>query len=190
MDDDTTRREEGELVARILAGETHLYGTLIERYQRRLFWACRRILDDPDEVDDVVQEAFVRAWDHLAEFDPDHRFYTWIYTIARNRALNALRRQRIRGFLSLSREDAPTVAAPDDAAARVEDAELGAALFECRETLPPDQREAFDLRHADGLSYAEIAHAVGVPEGTVMSRLHRARAKMRECLQSKGVTWP
>lgn len=189
MDEDATRREEAALVERIRAGEGHLYGVLIERYQRRLFWSCHRLLGDADEADDVVQEAFVRAWDHLGEFDPAYRFYTWIYRIARNRALNVLRRRKVRGFLSLSRHhEAPAVAAPEDASARVEDAELAAALEACRSRLPGDQREVFDLRHADGMSYAEIARAVGVPEGTVMSRLYRARERMRECLRSKGVT--
>ena len=189
---DDTRLEEGRLVARILAGEPDLYGILVERYQRRLFRACRRMLGDADEADDVVQESFVRAWDHLDGFDPSYRFYTWLYTIARNRALNVLRGRKVRGAVSLSDEAAPQLVAPaaDRASAGVEDAELGAALAACRETLPEDQRETFDLRHADGLSYAEIARATGAPEGTVMSRLHRAREKMRDCLRSKGVTWP
>lgn len=191
-DDDAIRRDEAALVARILAGEPHLYGILVERYQRRLFWACRRLLDDPDEADDVVQEAFVRAWQHLAGFDPAYRFYTWLYTIARNRALNVLRRRKVRGDVPLPDDGVRDPAAParDAASARVEDAELAAALDACRQALPDDQREAFDLRHADGLSYGEIARATGAPEGTVMSRLYRARERMRQCLSAKGVTWP
>lgn len=183
-------REEAALVARIAAGETRLYGRLVERHQRPLFWSVMRIVGDPDEADDVVQEAFVRAYERLDDYDPAYRFSTWLYTIARNRALNVVRRRRIRGFLSLSRpETAPPLPSGDDASAAVEDAETAAALAACRETLPADQREAFDLRHADGMAYAEIAAATGVPEGTVMSRLHRARRKMRECLESKGVRW-
>jgi RNA polymerase sigma-70 factor (ECF subfamily) len=180
---------EGALVARILGGEPHLYGTLVERYQRRLWWSCLRMLGDPDEADDVVQDSFVRAWERLADFDPDRRFYTWLFTIARNRCLNALRRRRTWGFLSLSSgEDPPALAARERASERAEDAELGRALGECLEGLPDDQREAFELRHGEGFRYAEIAAVLEVPEGTVMSRLHRAREKMRECLEGKGVT--
>ena len=179
---------EAALVARIAGGEAHLYGTLIERHQRRLWWSCLRMLGDPDEADDVVQETFVRAWERIGTFDPARRFYPWIFTIARNRCLNALRRRRTWGFRSLSSDDPPAPAAPGGTSATVEERELGGALEECLEELPGDQREAFELRHGDGLRYAEIAAALGIPEGTVMSRLHRAREKMRDCLEGKGQT--
>lgn len=179
--------DEAELIARIVDGETRLYGVLVERYQRRLHYAALRLVGDPDEADDVVQEAFVRAYDHLADYDPAYRFYTWIYRIARNRALNVIRRRNTWGTVSLSADEAPALSGDADASRPIERTELAAALEACRETLPADQREVFDLRHADEMSYAEIAVAVDVPEGTVMSRLYRARQKMRECLESKGI---
>ncbi|MGH7543178.1 MAG: RNA polymerase sigma factor [Gemmatimonadota bacterium] len=183
--------EEAALVGRIVAGEGHRYSVLVERYQRRLYWSCLRLVGDPDEAEDVVQEAFVRAYEHLRDFDPAYRFYTWVYRIARNRCLNVLRRRRVWGLVTLSDpERAPTLAAAERSERLTEDHELARALVECRGTLPADQREVFDLRHADGLSYREIAAAVGAPEGTVMSRLARAREKMRACLESKGVTGP
>lgn len=189
-DEEAAEPEEARWIERILAGESHLYSRLVDRYQRRLWFAMTRMVGDSDEAADVVQEAFVKAWEKLEGYDPRYRFYTWLYTIARNRALNVLRRRKIRGFLSLSRpEEAPPLPAAEDAAAGVERREVAAALDACRETLPVDQREAFDLRHADGMAYAEIAAATGAPEGTVMSRLYRARQKMRECLRSKGVGW-
>lgn len=178
---------EAALIARIVDGETRLYGILVERYQRRLHYAALRLVGDPDEADDVVQEAFVRAYEHLADYDPAYRFYTWIYRIARNRALNVLRRRKTWSTVSLSGDEAPALTDGPDASRSTERSELATALVTCRETLPADQREVFDLRHADAMSYAEIAAAVDVPEGTVMSRLYRARAKMRECLESKGI---
>lgn len=177
---------EAALVARIRGGEPHLYGTLVDRYQRRLWWSCLRMLGDPDEAEDVVQETFVRAWEKLDGFDPDRRFYTWLFTIARNRCLNALRRRRTWGFRSLSGDDPPVPRAPESAGAGVEDRELALALSECLETLTPDQREVFDLRHGEEFRYAEIAAVLKITQGTVMSRLHRARGKMRECLEAKG----
>ena len=180
--------EEAALIARIAGGERHRYGVLVDRYQRRLWWSCLRLLGDADEADEVVQEAFVRAWERLGDFDPAHRFYPWLFTIARNRCLNALRRRRTWGFLSLSRDDPPPLSARDATESRAESGELGHALEECLATLPADQREAFDLRHGEGFRYAEIADVLGLPQGTVMSRLHRAREKLRECLESKGWT--
>ena len=183
---DTESAEEAALIARIRGGESQLYGTLVDRYQRRLWWSCLRMLGDPDEAEDVVQEAFVRAWERLDRFDPAHRFYTWLFTIARNRCLNALRRRSTWGFRSLSGDDPPVLPARDDAGAGVEDRELARALAECLETLPDDQREVFDLRHAEDFRYAEIAAVLEISQGTVMSRLHRARERMRDCLESKG----
>jgi RNA polymerase sigma-70 factor (ECF subfamily) len=183
--------EEAALVRQIVAGEGHRYSVLVERYQRRLYWSCLRLVGDPDEAEDVVQEAFVRAYEHLRDFDPTYRFYTWIYRIARNRCLNVLRRRRVWGLVTLSDPaSAPSLPAPERSDRPAEDEELARALVDCRGTLPVDQREVFDLRHADGLSYREIAAAVGAPQGTVMSRLARAREKMRACLESKGVTGP
>jgi RNA polymerase sigma-70 factor (ECF subfamily) len=89
--------------------------------------------------------------------------------------------------VSLSGDDPPALAASEAAGTRVEDRELGGALEECLETLANDQREVFDLRHGEGFTYAEIAAALEITHGTVMSRLHRARRKMRECLEAKGM---
>lgn len=191
-----SEQDDAAVVRRVLAGERDAYGVLVDRYGRRLFWSCRRLLGDPDEAEDVVQETFVRAYRHLAEYDPARRFYTWIYTIARNRCLNLLRSRKAWGMQRLDPGgDAPDEAGPvalelaasDDAAARVEGRELAAALTECLGTLPEEQRACFELRHGEELRYEEIAAVLAVPVGTVMSRLARAREKMRACLSAKGV---
>lgn len=184
--------DEAALVRRILAGERRLYTVLVERYQRRLYWGCLRLLGDPDEAEDAVQETFVRAFRHLERYDPSRRFYVWIYTIARNRCLNVLRRRETWGFLRLGSpaggcDAAPEIAGREDASARAEGGEIAAALEACLEALPGEQRECFELRHGEELGYAEIAAVVGIPVGTVMSRLARAREKMRACLEARGI---
>ena len=184
------RAEEAAVIERIVAGESRHYSVLVERYQRRLYWSCVRLLGDADEAEDVVQEAFVKAYERLADYDPTYRFHTWVYSIARNRCLNVLRRRKVWGLLSFQDpEGAPIVAADNSADRSVENHELALSLSECRATLPSEQRECFDLRHGEAFSYREIAVALGIPEGTVMSRLGRAREKMRACLESKGVAW-
>lgn len=186
----TQNQEELDLIARIVAGDGRPYSRIVERYQERLYWSCLRMLNDPDEAEDVVQETFVRAYEKLGEFDPAYRFYTWLFTIARNRCLNILRRRKVWAMLSFQDPDrAPVVASNEIADRGIEASELGAALNDCRSRLPDEQRACFDLRHAEAFSYREIATTLSVPEGTVMSRLARAREKMRECLESKGVVW-
>lgn len=144
------------------------------------------MLGDPDEADDAAQEAFVRAYSHLADYDPSYRFSTWLFGIARNLCLNRLRRRRLWGLLSISRGEAPPLAGRDDAGGAVEDRELAEALSACLAGLPADQRTAFELRHAEDLTYEEIARMLGIPMGTVMSRLSRARKRMAECLRGRG----
>lgn len=182
--------EEAALIARVVGGESRHYSVLVDRYQRRLFWSCLRLLGDADEADDVVQETFVSAYARLKDYDPGFRFYTWIYRIARNRCLNVLRRRKLWALVSLSEPDSePRIVAAEESDQAVEERELALTMAECRGALPADQRECFDLRHGEGFRYAEIAIALGIPEGTVMSRLARAREKMRECLKSKGIGW-
>ncbi len=180
------REDDAAVVRRVLAGEPGLYGVLVDRYGKRLFWSCRRMLGDADEAEDTVQETFVRAYRHLAEYDPSRRFYTWIYAIARNRCLNAIRRRKTWGVSAVP-DPEPELASPDDASARVERREVAAALAACLETLPEEQRACFDLRHGEEMSYAEIGAVLEIPQGTVMSRLARAREKMRACLEARGV---
>ena len=188
-------QDDAAVVQRVLAGERDAYGVLVDRYGRRLFWSCRRLLGDPDEAEDVVQETFVRAYQHLAEYDPARRFFTWIYTIARNRCLNVLRQRKTWATRRLDPGEeegateavAPELAGRDDTSDRVEDRELAAALAACLATLSEEQRTCFELRHGEELRYEEIAAVLAVPVGTVMSRLARAREKMRACLTAKGV---
>jgi RNA polymerase sigma-70 factor (ECF subfamily) len=180
--------DEARLVRGALAGETRAWGALVDLHGPGLHRACLRLLGDPDDAEDVVQEAFVRAWVRRADFDPSRPFRPWIHRIARNLALNRLRRRRLWGLLPLS--SAPEPRAPERAERSAEDAELGRAVAACLAGLPAPLRECFTLRHEEDLGYAAIAEVLGIPVGTVMSRLSRARARMRDCLVAKGVTFP
>lgn len=176
-------------MARVLAGDQHAFGDLVRLHQRRLYWSSLRILGEPDEAEDVVQEAFVRAYAHLPDYDPALRFYPWMFRIARNLCLNRLRRRKLWGFVSLSGDPSvPELRARDDPEGAVRDGELAHALAVCLASLPRGQRECFRLRHEEDFSYAEISHTLRIPVGTVMSRLSRARETMRRCLLTRGVT--
>ena len=178
---DTDRR----LIADSLNGQTAAYGTLVQRHQDRLYNAMVRILDHPEDAADVVQEAFINAYTSLANFKGDAEFFTWLYRIAFNSAIS-LRRKR-RQTLSLNQTidgekyhdpaDTSTDHAPDAGLLRSEDERR--VQFVLR-SLSEEHRAVLVLKDMDGLKYEQIAETLGVPIGTIRSRIHRARGEFEE----------
>jgi RNA polymerase sigma-70 factor, ECF subfamily len=166
-----------ELVARCLQGEADAFEPLVERYQKALFNAAWRVLGDREDARDVVQAAFVKAWEKLGTFDPRYRFFSWMYRIVVNESLNA--RERRRGAVPLSAGLA-TAGGPEDALRSRERADaLQSALLR----LSTEDRRVIALRHFAELSYAEIGEALELNEKTVKSRLHEARRRLGRALR-------
>lgn len=159
-------------VARCLKGDAAAFEPLVERYQRVLFAVALRLLRNYDDAKDVTQNTFIRAYEHLDSFDPDRRFFSWIYRIAVNESLNFRRARRTPqstdGVLEVGGGQTEAVEARERAA-WVEQA-LG--------KLTDDYREVVVLRYFGELSYEEISEALGVPEKTVKSRLFSARQRL------------
>lgn len=168
--------EDTALVARSLQGDTAAFEILVERYQRVLYTVAFRMLGNQDDARDAIQTAFVRAYERLATFNPDYRFFSWIYRIVINECLNLIRARRPEEALT------PALAAVgtpfETAASRERRAQVQAALLQ----LSPDYRAVVVLRHFAGLSYDEMATALGVPSKTIKSRLHTARQRLGELL--------
>jgi RNA polymerase sigma-70 factor (ECF subfamily) len=163
------------LVARCLGGETQAFEPLVLRYQRALYNAAYRLLGDHEDARDVAQGALVKAYEKLASFDPRYRFFSWIYRIVVNEALNTRERRRPNAPL----EDLPgSGGAFESLAARERSDCLQAALLR----LGPGDRELIVLRHFAELSCAEIGATLGVPQKTVKSRLHEARQRLGRLL--------
>jgi len=164
------------------AGQTEAYGTLVQRYQDRLFPTVLRLTGSVEDALDLVQETFLRAYEKLNLFQGESSFYTWVYRIAVNLALSGRRK---RSWLRLS--DTPQAEAADrsetDPALPLERAERERIVQEALNALAPDHRAVVVLKEFDGLRYEEIAAILGVPVGTVRSRLHRARCDLRERLR-------
>jgi RNA polymerase sigma-70 factor (ECF subfamily) len=180
--------EDREAVRRVQAGETEAFEPLVEKYQRKTFRLAFQVLRDQEEALDVAQEAFVKAFRSLPKFKGDSAFYTWLFRITMNLALDR-RRQRAARAKSMGTEDvAPEEwertavsdqRAPDDEAVSAERrAQIGRAL----ESLSEQHRSIIILSDIEGLSYREIAEVLEVPMGTVMSRLHNARKRLRDSL--------
>lgn len=186
-----------EAVARAREGDHLAFRTLVERYQGRAFRLAARVLRDEDRARDVVQEAFLKVYAGLRRFEGRSSFYTWLYRVTLNLCLDLRRRQQ-RGrevewsderMQDLRSDDGGEAgwtgaAAPD---AQIERAELRRLMAGAIDALPEAARATLVLREVEGLDYAEIAAALGIPKGTVMSRLHYARRRVQESLRRAGV---
>ena len=170
------------VVARVLSGDPAAFEVLMRRYNQRVFRAARSVLRDDAEAEDVVQDAWVRAYTHLRQFMGRASFATWVIRIAIH---EALARRRYRG----RHQPLDQHAALLPARTRPPDQEVGArqvaGLVEAAiDALPTRYRMAFVLRDVEGLSTAEAAECLDVPEATVKTRLHRARSLLRRELDS------
>lgn len=185
------------LVERAQRGDKQAFGLLVSKYQRKLGRLLSRLIRDPAEVEDVAQEAFIKAYRALPSFRGDSAFYTWLYRIGINTAKNYL--------VAMGRR-APTVTEFDsDEAEGFENGEqlrdintpesvlmskeIGATVEAAMADLPEDLRTAITLREIEGLSYEEIASIMNCPIGTVRSRIFRAReaiaARLRPLLETR-----
>jgi RNA polymerase sigma-70 factor (ECF subfamily) len=172
---------EGDLLRKAAGGNLFAFEEIVRRYQRRVYGVALRIVRRHDVADDVAQESFIRAWRALASFDLARPFGPWICRIAANLAVNHVRSPRAREEgLPEGHDEQPSPAA--DALEGVLDAEARAVLGRALLALPAEQRAVFVLRVHEELSYKEIAETLELSIGTVMSRLSRAREKLREAL--------
>lgn len=175
MDDET-------LVQRCLSGDTEAFGELVSRYERPLFNVALRMLRDHEEARDATQNAFVKAWQHLDQFDRSRRFFSWLYRIAVNESLNRATRRKQAEPL-----DENLVDRGHSPAERAERNEQSALIERAVDQLSDTYREVIVLRHWLDLSYDEIAEALHVPAKTVKSRLFSARTRLGEILAAMGV---
>lgn len=171
-----------QLVARVQKGDSRAFDLLVLKYQHKIFGLISRYVRDADEVQDVAQEAFIKAYKALPNFRGDSAFYTWLYRIAINTAKNYLvSRSRRPPGSDIELEDAEYLESGGGLheIENPENALFGAELKEVVEralsALPEDLRTAITLREFDGLSYEDIADIMDCPVGTVRSRIFRAR---------------
>ena len=180
--------DEAALIERCRAGDLAAFEPLVEKYRQRAYRLAYNVLRDPDEAWDVAQDAFIRAFQALPSFRGDAAFYTWLFRIvmnvARDRARQHAARGRAFGTERVDEKEWDRIlvdqgTAPDANATQVEERErIGRALA----TLSEPHRAIIILSDLEGLSYREIAEVLNIPMGTVMSRLHNARRRLRDAL--------
>lgn len=178
-----------QLVLRVQKGDKRAFDLLVGKYQHKIMAVISRYIRNPDEVQDVAQDTFVRAWRALPRFRGDSAFFTWLYRIAINTAKNQLvSRSRRPPDTDIDIDDAQFLDSADGL--RDVDTPLGHALTDeiavavrrALDALPAEMRQAISLREFDGLSYEEIAEVMDCPVGTVRSRIFRARESIDEVL--------
>lgn len=182
--------DEAALIARARAGDTAAFTQLVERYERKIYRLARHITQNDEDAEDVLQESFLKAFQHLKDFQEQSRFYTWLVRIAVNESLMRLRKRKPGRFVSLDEEiDTGEETVPreiavwdDNPEQRYSQEELRQILMQAVDSLSPIFRTVFILRDIDELSTEETARALNISIPAVKSRLLRARLELRDRL--------
>jgi RNA polymerase sigma-70 factor (ECF subfamily) len=184
------READLELLRAVKGGDATAFRGLVEKYQGRVYAMTYGMVRNREDARDITQDAFVKAYNNLESFRLESSFYTWLYRIAMNLAIDFIRKRTRQGTTSYEESIATRdedgviseVHHEDDPRKLLERKRLYEKIMEAMEKLPADQREAILLRELEGLSYKEIADIMDIPEGTVMSRLYYARKKLQKVL--------
>lgn len=187
----TARETDQQLVVRAQRGDSRAFDLLVLKYQGRIATLVARFVNDAAEVEDVTQEAFIKAFRALPKFRGESAFYTWLYRIASNAAKNYLVARGRRPATTADVQDAEQYE-EGDALREIETPEnayfgneLAKRVQSALEGLPEELRAALSLREFDGLSYEEIADVMACPVGTVRSRIFRAREVVDSCVRAQ-----
>ncbi len=183
MGKEMERARDGQLVQRGLQGDRQALEALVNHYHGALFKLAYRMLGNGEDAADVTQTTFLKAFENLESYKAEYKFFSWIYRIAINEALNTRRRASGTEYLDQpvpDQGDGPELASRND--------ELKAQVQGALMQLSDEHRAVITLRHYGDCSYADMASILAVPEKTVRSRLFEARRKLQGVLQSAGVT--
>ena len=176
------------LIAECLQGDTAAFGVLVRRYQDRLYHTVYHLVDNAEDAQDVVQEAFLNAYQALAGFKGDAQFSTWLHRIAVNTAISLKRKRR--AMVRLDGGTAGEAAEPSDPSEQsrpghaLERAEQQRRVRQALSRLSPEHRAVLVMKDMEGQKYETMAEVLRVPVGTIRSRLHRARLELRQLLET------
>jgi RNA polymerase sigma-70 factor (ECF subfamily) len=172
------------LIQRSLGGDLDAWGEIVKRYKAAVFGVALGILRHPSDAEDAASDAFIRAYERLNQYDLQRKFSTWIFTIVTNLCKNKLRRDK---FTAPLKHVSRVIGGRDPAEIVYQEAR-DALVQEAIAQLDDKYRPAIILRYYADLDYQEIAQILNLPEGTIKTRLHRAKDELRRILTAKGVT--
>jgi len=171
---------EAQLLQQVLAGRTEAYGQVFHRHRDRAYGLALQYTRNKEDALDVVQDAFIRAYQNLSKFDLRKDFCPWLLTIVRNLAIDLLRKRK-----RTAAEELPDAMPDKSGRIRADDKLLRKEVWKKLMGLAPDHREIVFLKDYQGHSYSEIAEILSIPMGTVMSRLHHARKNLAKAVAGK-----
>ena len=185
----TVNADDQRLIAECLTGRTAAFETLVRRYQDRLYNTVYRLVGNAEDAEDVVQEAYIHAYQSLRSFKGDSLFFTWLYRIAVNAAISWKRKERAvlrwqtDGNAHRVGQGPPNVMQRSEPAAALVRAEEAERIQTALQRVSPEHRMVLILKDMDGHKYDAMAEILNVPIGTIRSRLHRARLELRQVLE-------
>lgn len=177
-----TEPDDIKLMERCSNGDPQAFEMLLTKYEKPVFNAAYRMLNSPDDARDVTQTVFLKVYEHLDQYDPQYRFFSWIYRITLNESINWLKKTN--RLDALDGDTADTASGPEQEAGNQQLSEgMQAALM----TISADYRAVVVLKHLLGCSYHEISDVLEIPEKTVKSRLYTARQLLQQTLTERGL---
>ena len=174
-----------DLVADFRSGDIKGFNELVRRYQEKVYWIARRVVGSHDDADDVVQDVFVKVYEGLENFRSESGFYTWIYRITMNVALNALRKKRIKSFIQYEEVEEQLESPDERADGKLFQKEYQEILKQAIDRLPAKQKIVFMMRYYDELPYEEIALILKKSVGGLKANYFHALKKIQEYVRKE-----
>ncbi len=180
-----SQRTDPELVDAFKAGDITGFNELVRKYQEKVYWIARRVLNDHEDADDITQEVFVRVYEGLKAFRGESNVYTWIYRIAMNLSLNANRKRRLKDLLPFDDYMAETVAGDMPADGQMQREEYRTILERAINTLPARQKMVFEMRYYEEMPYEEMAKIMKRSVGGLKANYFHALKKIQDFVKKE-----
>lgn len=180
-----TQRTDPELIEAFKAGDMTGFNDLVRKYQGKVYWIARRVLNDHEEADDITQEVFVRVFEGLRHFRGESNVFTWIYRIAMNLSLNANRKRRMKELLPFDQFMEETVPGDLQADGPLQGEEYRTVLERAIQTLPTRQKMVFEMRYFDEMSYEEMAKILKRSVGGLKANYFHALKKIQKFVRKE-----
>ncbi|PWD99512.1 RNA polymerase sigma factor [Marinilabilia rubra] len=176
---------DNQLVIQAKKGHTEAFSTLVDRYRQKVFQSAMGFLHNPDDAEDLTQEIFVKAWNALDGFDQRSAFSTWLYRIAVNKAINVIRKNKIRSFIGLNEAGNEPFSTESNAEEAITVKEQKEEIKKAVDQLNNKQKKAFVLFYYQDLNMKEVAEVLGISQKAVESLVFRARKKLQSIVDRK-----